>query len=142
MQLDWESAEGPWAHYNKSKMAVIIDSRPVTTLAPLILQMMVTVPQDWPFLFMGSTQSIAVVNSSRAIQEQEAGGRLEFQTLASDYHSKEGSHRMLANLRFYDEMIPKSVEWLFVFSHDSVICSNAMGSLDDWLGYDWISGPR
>lgn len=142
MQLDWDGADAPWAHYNKTKLAVIVDSRPLTTLAPLVLQMMVTVPHDWPFLFLGSTQSIAVLNSSRAIQEKEASGRLRFQTIESDYHSVEGSHRLLANPKFYDEMLPKSVEHLFVFSRDSIICANALRSLDDWLGYDWISGPK
>lgn len=142
MQLDWEDADAPWANYNKTKLAVIIDSRPLTTLAPLVLQMMVNVPHDWPFLFLGSTQSIAVMNSSRAVQEKEASGRLRFQTIESDYHSVEGSHRLLANPKFYDEMLPKSVEHLFVFSRDSIICANALRSLDDWLGYDWISGPR
>ncbi|KAG9970058.1 hypothetical protein KCU98_g14730, partial [Aureobasidium melanogenum] len=39
-------------------------------------------------------------------------------------------------------MLPKSVEHLFVFSRDSTICANALRSLDDWLGYDWISGPK
>ncbi|KAG9965891.1 hypothetical protein KCU61_g1549, partial [Aureobasidium melanogenum] len=142
MQLDWDNADAPWAHYNKTKLALIIDSRPLTTLAPLVLQTMVNVPHDWPFLFLGSTQSIAVVNSSRAIQEKEASGRLRFQTIESDYHSVEGSHRLLANPKFYDEMLPRSVEHLFVFSRDSTICANALRSLDDWLAYDWISGPK
>jgi hypothetical protein len=142
MQLEWKDANTQWARYNQTKLAVIIDSRPATTLAPLILQMMVNVPYDWPFLFLGSAQSIAVVNTSRAIQEQEAGGRLVFQEIDKDYHSKEGSHRLLANPDFYDKMIPRSVEHLFVFSQDSIICANAFGSLDDYLGYDWISAPR
>lgn len=103
---------------------------------------MVTVPQDWPFLFLGSAQSIAVVNTSRSIQEQEAGGRLIFKEIEKDYHSKEGSHQLLANSYFYDKLIPQSVEHLFVFSQDSIICANALGSLDDYLSYDWISAPR
>jgi hypothetical protein len=141
MQLDWGNSDA-WADYNTTKLAVMIDSRPTTTLAPQILHMMVTVPPDWPFLFLGSAQSIAMVNSSRSIQEQEQSGRLRFQTIVTDYHSKEGSHRLLSDPKFYDEMIPRSVEWLFIYSHDSVICSNALGSLDDWLKYDWVSGPK
>lgn len=83
-----------------------------------------------------------MVNASRNIQEQEMGGKLELRTIPAEFHSEEGNYRLLSDLAFYDDFIPASVEWLFVFSRDSILCANTLGSLDDWLKYDWISAPK
>lgn len=139
IQLEWTQSERDWIHHNASKLAVMIDSQPSRLLTPVILQTMVKIPEDWPFLFLGSEDSIAIVNASRAIQEREASGKLQLKVIPTDLRSVEGTFQLLSQINFYEETIPQSVEWLFLFSKDTVICGNGVTNLDDWLRFDYVS---
>ena len=105
---------------------------------------MAVTPPDWPFLFLGSKESIEFVNSSRPISDQLPMGRLLLQEIPPEYMheytSREGHSRALTSPRFYKQVMP-GVEWLFNFGVDSIVCANALQSLDDWLDLDWVAPP-
>src|SRR5271170_4332041 len=63
--------------YNQSKVALMVENRPVGSLAPLILHMISVVPPDWRFRFMGSNESVLLVNNSAAIRRQVDVGKLD-----------------------------------------------------------------
>lgn len=128
--------------FNESKIALLIEDRPLPHLTPLLLHMMSVVPPDWRFVFVGSPESLNHTNSSSTVRLQQDSGKLELREGPSvgDYQPQEKVDRMLTNLTFY-ENYTRTAEWLLVFHLDSIICARSETTVDDWLIYDWIGAP-
>ncbi|RDL35371.1 Uncharacterized protein BP5553_07302 [Venustampulla echinocandica] len=134
---------GPAASpYNISKVALLIENRPNPILAPLMLHFMTVVPPDWRFRFMGSIESVALVNSSRAVRDQVAAGKLDLTYIPANMTtgSQEEISRFLTTLWLYETVL-QPAEWLLVFQTDSVLCANSRQSLNNYLEYDWVGAP-
>ncbi|KAI0200492.1 hypothetical protein F4808DRAFT_429080 [Astrocystis sublimbata] len=131
------------SRFNASKVALMIEPRPLPHLVPQILHMISVVPPDWRFLFIGTTKSTTRVGRSYATKHQQAVGKLDLMVLPEPWeiNSKEAIHRALTDIRFYDEFLP-GVEWLLKYEYDSILCANSDTSLNDWLGWDWAGAPR
>ncbi|KAI0402954.1 hypothetical protein F4802DRAFT_573867 [Xylaria palmicola] len=146
IKVDWHqqpSNEDPRGRFNASKVALLIEPRPLPHLVPLVLHMASVVPPDWRFVFVGTNQSVASVARSYATKHQQAVGKLDLLVLPVpwDIDSKEKVHRLLTDIRFYDEFLP-GVEWLLKYEHDSILCANSATGLNEWLGWDWAGAPR
>ncbi|KAI0014064.1 hypothetical protein F4779DRAFT_636806 [Xylariaceae sp. FL0662B] len=146
VKIDWHPArpgEDPRDRYNSSKVALLIESRPIPHLVPQILHMISVVPPDWRFLFIGSNLSVASVARSYATKHQQAIGKLDLMVLPDPWEidSKEKVHRLLTDVRFYDEFLP-GIEWILKYEYDSILCANSKTSLNDWLHWDWAGAPR
>lgn len=128
--------------FNESKIALLVEHRPLPHLTPLLLHMMSVVPPDWRFVFVGSRESLNRTNSSSTVRLQQDSGKLELRDApdVGDYQPNEKVDRMLTNLTFY-ESYTRTAEWLLVFHPDSVICARSETTVDDWLKYDWIGAP-
>jgi 16S rRNA G1207 methylase RsmC len=63
IKVDWaqELSTDPRDAYNTSKVAILIEPRPLPHLVPQILHMISVVPPDWRFLFIGSNLSVVSV---------------------------------------------------------------------------------
>lgn len=129
--------------FNRSKLAILIEPRPLPHLVPQILHMISVVPPDWKFLFIGSNQSVLSVGRAWATKHQQRIGKLDLITMREPFEisSKEGIFRLMTDIRFYDEFIP-GVEHLLKFEHDSIMCANSPISLNQWLSWDWTGAPR
>lgn len=105
--------------------------------------MIYVVPPDWRFVFIGSEKSTKAVGRSFAIKNQQVIGKLDLMTLPQpwDIGSKEMVHRLMTDLRFYDEFLP-GVEWILRYESDSILCANADRSLNEWLDWSWAGAPR
>ena len=138
MNVNWDPGRSP---YNESKLALIIESRPLAHLTPLLLHMISVVPSDWQFLFLGSPESLNRTNTSNAIRLHQATGKLKLREAPDVGHIHEQAKvdRMLTNLTFYERYVDPA-EWLLLFHSDSILCARSDSTLDDWLGYDWIGG--
>ncbi|RWA10309.1 hypothetical protein EKO27_g4804 [Xylaria grammica] len=79
--------------------------------------MISVVPPDWRFVFIGKNLSVT-----------------------SEIDSKEKVHRLLTDIRFYDEFLP-DVEWLLKYESDSILCVNSATNLNEWLDWDWAGSP-
>ncbi|KAF8859596.1 hypothetical protein BDZ45DRAFT_353050 [Acephala macrosclerotiorum] len=143
VKVDWHPKYDPKSQFNASKVALIIEARPIPHLVPQILHMISVVPPDWRFMFIGSNKSVISVSRSFATQYQEANGKLDLVVLPKPWSidSKEDVYRLLTDLRFYDEFLPE-VEWLLKFESDSIMCARSDDSLNDWLHYSWAGAPR
>lgn len=106
--------------YNETKVALLIENRPDGKLAPMILHMMSVVPPDWKFRFMGSNESVALVNNSAAIQRQVAVGKLDLTYIPSNMSviGGEAISQFLTTLWLYDTVL-QPAEHLLVFQTDS-----------------------
>ncbi|KAL8711004.1 MAG: hypothetical protein Q9225_007194 [Loekoesia sp. 1 TL-2023] len=111
-------------------------------LAPLILHFMGVLPPDWRFRFMGSSESVRSIKTSRAIRHQVDAGKLDLTYIPSNMSTggQEQISRFLTTLWLYERVL-QPAEWLLVFQTDSILCANSDGNLDDWLDYDWVGAP-
>ncbi|KAI0022010.1 hypothetical protein F4780DRAFT_241439 [Xylariomycetidae sp. FL0641] len=146
IKIDWHPSgpgDDPRDRYNTSKVALLIEPRVLPHLVPQILHMVSVVPPDWRFLFVGSRRSVASVGRSYATRHQQAIGKLDLMVLPPPWEigSKEMVHRLLTDVRFYDEFLP-GVEWILRYEADSILCANADRGLNDWLRWDWAGAPR
>ncbi|EHK15590.1 uncharacterized protein TRIVIDRAFT_228616 [Trichoderma virens Gv29-8] len=145
VKLDWPIplAKDPRAAFNSSKLALLIEARPLPHLPPLILHMMAVIPPDWRFLFIGSNESIIGVSRAYSIKHQQVIGKLDLVELPPPWSiaSKEDVFRLLTDSRFYDEFLT-DVEWILKYEHDSILCANSETSVDDGLGWDWTGAAR
>lgn len=145
VKLDWPipPTKDPRPAFNSSKLALLIEARPLPHLPPLMMHMMAVVPPDWRFLFIGSSESILSVSRAYSIQHQQVIGKLDMVELPPPWSiaSKEDVFRLLTDPRFYDEFLP-DVEWILKYEHDSMLCANSETSLNDWLDWDWTGAAR
>ncbi|KAH8894859.1 hypothetical protein GQ53DRAFT_67435 [Thozetella sp. PMI_491] len=145
IKLDWNTEEDvdPRTAYNSSKLALLIEPRPLPHLVPQILHMISVVPPDWRFLFIGSEKSVISVGRAYATKHQQVIGKLDLMILPEPWEidSKEKVFRLLTDLRFYNEFLP-DVEWILKYESDSILCANSGESLNEWLGWDWAGAPR
>lgn len=140
ISLDYGTA--PPSPYNASKVALLIENRVNPILAPLMLHFMSVVPPDWRFRFMGSVESVEHLNSSRAIRDSVASGKLDLTYIPANMTtgSQEEISRFLTTLWLYETVL-QPAEWLLVFQTDSMLCANSRQSLNNWLDYDWVGAP-
>ncbi|KOS19308.1 hypothetical protein ESCO_000164 [Escovopsis weberi] len=142
LKWDEEAPAEPLA-FNGSKLALLIEPRPLPHLATLILHMIAVVPPDWRFLFVGTRESVFAVGRPQAVRRQRAVGKLGLLELGAPWaiETKEHVFRLLTDGRFYDEFLP-GVEWILKYEADSLLCANSEVSLDEWLGWDWAGALR
>lgn len=138
ISFDWRPADDPRAQHNASKLALLIEPRPIPHLVPLITHMAAVVPPDWRFLFIGSQWSVYSVGRAPAIRHQQAIGRMDVLKMPKPWsvERQEDVFRLLTDLRFYNEFLP-GVEWILKFEHDSILCANSPKGLDEWLDWSW-----
>ncbi|KAB5558095.1 hypothetical protein GE09DRAFT_1173156 [Coniochaeta sp. 2T2.1] len=145
IKVDWaqEPSTDPRDAYNSSKLAILIEPRPLPHLVPQILHMISVVPPDWRFLFIGSNKSVVSVGRAYATKHQQVIGKLDLMVLPEPWEieTKEKVFRLLTDMRFYDEFLP-GVEWLLKYEADSILCANSEESLNDWLDWHWAGAPR
>ena len=130
------------SQFNDSKLALLIEDRPLGYIAPLLQHMIAVVPPDWRFLFLGSAESLNQTASSMATQLHQMTGKLTLKEIPRNesWHIRELNNKLLTNLTFFKEYIDPA-EWLLVFQTDSILCAQSESSLDDWLQYDWVGAP-
>lgn len=144
IKVDWPThGHNPRDAYNASKLALLIEPRPLTHLVPHILHMMAVVPPDWRFLFIGTEESVAQVGRAYSTQYQQVIGKLDLMVLPEPWKidTRELVWRTLTDPRFYDEFLP-GVEWLLKYESDSIMCANSEKSLNDWLDWSWVGAPK
>lgn len=144
IKVDWhQSDDDPRNAYNRSKVALMIEPRPLPHLVPQILHMMAVVPPDWRFLFIGSEKSVVSVGRAYSTKHQQVIGKLDLMTLPAPWEidTKEKVYRLLTDTRFYSEFMP-GVEWILKYEADSILCANSDDSLNNWLDWHWAGAPR
>jgi hypothetical protein len=82
--------------------------------------MISVVPPDWRFRFMGSNESLPLVNNSAAIRRQVGVGKLDLTYIPSNMSVSGGEDisRFLTNRWIYETVL-QPAEWLLIFQTDS-----------------------
>jgi hypothetical protein len=132
----------PSSLYDRTKLAFLVETRPLPHLPALFAHMTNLVPPEWTFKFMGSPTAIAFMRSSLLISRLEASGKLSIVPLPSNYtlSDRESISQMFTDPHLYKNILAPA-ENLLVFQPDSIFCANAPTTLNDFLEWDWIGAP-
>ncbi|KAI9833823.1 MAG: hypothetical protein M1826_006346 [Phylliscum demangeonii] len=145
VKIDYHPHRDPRSNWDQSRVAVLVEARPLGQLSALLLHMISVVPPEWRFVYLGSAASVAVVNASLPVQLHQATGKLEVRVTPPDLPAESGAdiNKLLTSKTFYNDVIGFAAEWLLVFHADSILCANSRVSLDDWVdqGWDWVGAP-
>ncbi|KAL3428418.1 hypothetical protein PVAG01_01927 [Phlyctema vagabunda] len=129
-------------YLNQSKVALLIEDRPLPNLVPLFLHFTMVLPPDWTFRFIGSPASIAALTHAPAVQRQVASSKVGITAIPANTSiaSQELISRFMTSLWLWDEVLAPA-DAVLVFQTDSILCANAHQRIDDFLGWDWIGAP-
>lgn len=125
-----------------TKVAFLVETRPLPHLPALFTHMTNLVPPEWTFKFMGSPTSIAFMRASPLVSRLEVSGKLTIIPLPSNYSvsNRESISQMFTDPHLYGDILAPA-EHLLVFQPDSIFCANAPTTLNDFLEWDWIGAP-
>lgn len=92
---------------NYSKLALLVEDRPLPHSTPLLLHFISVVPPEWPFLYLGSKKSIDFLMDSPAIRHQVKMKKLELREMdpRMHVHGHEELSQTFTAKWFYDEVL-------------------------------------
>jgi hypothetical protein len=130
------------AMLNRTKVASMIETRPLPILIPLVTHWLATVPEDWPFVLWTSQASRDQLLSSATVSRAVHAGRLNLTLLPDwvDVSSGEALSRFLTKPWFWYAH-DSEAEWMLFFQADAILCAASEQTVDDWLGYDFVGAP-
>ncbi|KAI2612222.1 uncharacterized protein GGS25DRAFT_517918 [Hypoxylon fragiforme] len=146
----------PSPHTASPKLALLIETRPLPHLAPLLLHFIGVTPPTWRFHVLGSDASLSSLKKSASVRAHVASGKLSLGHVPAgvDVGTQEGVSRLLTERRAYEVggggrgggrggllPGPTPAEHLLVFQPDSMLCARSARSVDDYLGHDWVGAP-
>jgi len=128
--------------YDPSKLAFLVETRPIPHLPALFSHMVSVTPPEWRFMFMGSPEAIAFMRASFRISTLEKSKKLEITELPSNYtlDNRESISQMFTDPYLYSTLLAPA-EHLLVFQPDSIFCTNSAETVNDWLDWDWVGAP-
>jgi hypothetical protein len=149
VKLDLHPTRTFLSRYSANKTALYIESRPhIRHITPLLLHMMEVTPPEWRFVFLGSEETAARVNTSSPVKRYQEWGKLRVGTIErwasawgkEDVGIDELHSRLLTNSIFYETEL-KGTEHLLVFHSDSMLCANSHRDVNEFLEWDWVGAP-
>jgi hypothetical protein len=149
VKLDLHPTRTFLSRYSANKTGLYIESRPhIRHITPLLLHMMEVIPPEWRFVFLGSEETAARVNTSSPVKRYQEWGKLRVGTIErwasawgkEDVGIDELHSRLLTNSAFYETEL-KGTEHLLVFHSDSMLCASSNRDVNDFLEWDWVGAP-
>jgi hypothetical protein len=127
------------------KVAIILETRPLSHLLPLILHFSSVLGPTWPIYLYTPPSVVEMLQKSAAFNRSVEDGKIEVRGLPMgvevDYpfHEPVKRARFLTGPWFWESLMP--AEHVLLFGADSMICSKSELSIDDFLKYDFIGAP-
>ena len=124
------------------RAAAILETRPLDNLIPLILHFSAVLGPKWPIHIFTSSSNRGRLQKAPAIVRLVMSGAVLLRELPKGvpddfaFHESYKMSRFLTRDWFWEQMAP--AEYVFLFNADSVLCSRADRTLDDFLGYDLV----
>ncbi|PQE15047.1 hypothetical protein CJF31_00007118 [Rutstroemia sp. NJR-2017a BVV2] len=126
-----------------SRVALLLETRPLPHLPALLAHFISVLPQPWVFRFVGSQEANVLITSS-SLSSHIKTGKLVVDELPSKYDIKtqESISMTLTDLAFYKDFLAPA-EWLLMFQSDSIICAASEQSIEDYVSanYSWVGAP-
>lgn len=126
--------------FDAPKAAVIMETRPLNNLIPLILHFSTVLGPDWPVILYTSTNLTHLIDSA-ALRQSMASGHVIIRYLPEGLHFE--THfdvsLFLTEPWFWEQLAP--AKNVLMFQADSILCANAQLKVDDFLHYDLVGAP-
>jgi hypothetical protein len=128
-----------------NKVAVILETRALEKLVPLILHFSSVLGPEWPIHIFTSPLNAMAFQLSPSFNRLLNSGGIQVQELPAgvpaDYPFQEPYFRsvFMTQSWLWEQLAP--AEHVFMFTSDSMICAKAERTLDDFLEYDFIGAP-
>lgn len=124
-----------------SNIAVIIETRIHGSLVPLLLHFAAVLGPSWPVILYTSPEMLSFLSNSSALTRQQSNGQIILRLLNdspkfTDWSSI--SHFMTVP-EFWEGLAP--AENILYFQRDSILCSNAVKSVEDFFEFDFVGAP-
>lgn len=119
---------------------MVIETSMTANLIPLMLHFSNMLGSSWPVILFTLQKGWALPPSSafrRALRE----GRVQVRYLPpdTDMFSNQAVSGFLASPWLWEQL--SGFDRVLMFQTDSVLCSHAQGSVDDWLKWDFVGAP-
>lgn len=136
------SVESAGSLLNVSKVAVVIEPRPEHNFIPLVLHFMSVLGPSWPIVIYTESEMTGQFSSSAALSRHIAAGQIQIRILPQTvlFTDPDGVSAFLTQAWFWASLAP--AEWVLMFQSDSILCSKAVRSVEDYFQYDFIGAPR
>ncbi|KAJ5038644.1 uncharacterized protein L3040_006324 [Drepanopeziza brunnea f. sp. 'multigermtubi'] len=136
------SIASPPSLYDPTKLAFLVETRPLPHLPALFAHMTSIIPPEWTFKFMGGLEAHTFMRASPTIARMEAAGKLTFIDIPANYSlkSRQTISEMFTDPHLYGEILHPA-EHLLVWQPDSIFCANAPTTINDFLDWDWVGAP-
>ncbi|KAH7336072.1 hypothetical protein BKA65DRAFT_527027 [Rhexocercosporidium sp. MPI-PUGE-AT-0058] len=122
-----------------TNVATIIEDRPLSNLAPLLLHFSSVLGPTWPIVLFTSENNL--LNQSISFQRAVSEGRISIRSLPLDVHFE--NHRAVSELLtapwLWKQLAPAG--HVLLFQADSILCANSDKRVDDYLQYDFVGAP-
>lgn len=125
----------------RDKVAIIIEDRPKQNLIPLILHFGTVLGPTWPIIIYTSLENLPHFQTSAPLRRFFAAGIVQIRMLPSSvlFSSSDDFSRFLATPWIWEQLAPAS--HVLLFQADSMLCSNAARSVEDFFDYDFVGAP-
>ncbi|KAF2155161.1 hypothetical protein K461DRAFT_292044 [Myriangium duriaei CBS 260.36] len=137
-----ENVQTPYGELNRKRVALLLDNRPLPYLIPVLLYFLATVEREWSFRFMGSEESLGIMEANPLIMKYVRDKKLFLDPIPYEklgvkaVNSYDTMNKLLSRPFLYEEWLWPS-EWLFLFQDDSMICANSKKTLNDFVDEEW-----
>jgi hypothetical protein len=124
------------------KVAVIVETRPVRTLIPLILHFASVLGPEWPILFFTRASVLSALEAfghgSQPFKRMVKSGQVKIIELPTEPYLGNylGISRFLASKWFWNQLEP--AEYMLNFQTDSILCANSGRQVEDFFDYDFV----
>lgn len=124
-----------------SKVAAIIENRPLSNLVPLILHFYAVLGPTWPIVVYTTANNTALFSNSPAFQRHVDAGSIEVRVLPDEitFTHRNAVSAFLTKPWFWEQLAPAG--HVLLFQADSILCANAEMSVEDFLEYDFVGAP-
>lgn len=135
-----KAVQTPHGVLDRTRVALLIENRPLPYLIPLLVHFIAVVPPEWSFRFMGSPESIAMMGANPTIQRHVESKKLFLDLIPYDIVSNvetyETMNHLLSRAWLYEEWLWPA-EWVFLFQDDSMVCSASSRTVNDFVDEGW-----
>ncbi|KAL9604107.1 MAG: hypothetical protein Q9219_000695 [cf. Caloplaca sp. 3 TL-2023] len=124
-----------------TKIATIVETRPLANLIPLILVFHSVLGAQWPIRIFHSPQNAPLFQKSLHIQRMVENRQIDLQMLPSDlnFTTHEPVSAFFATPWLWERLAPAT--HVLLFQADSMLCANSLRKVDDFLEYDFVGAP-
>lgn len=126
--------------FEADKVAVIMETRALNNLIPLILHFSTVLGPSWPIILLTS-RSVTHLIDSAALRSAMKSGRVIIRYLPEGlmFETHFDVSLFLTKPWFWEELAPAGR--VLMFQADSILCANAKLGVDDFLGWDLVGAP-